>query len=614
MILINAHKLEKSFSNKTLFHSLNFGLNEGERVGLLGPNGAGKSTLLKILAGVTDLDSGQISKKRGLRIGYLEQTPTFGQNESILDALISKHSDPDDAYARAYEIMGVMDFYRFGDSFLARKLSGGWQKRLALARELMREPELLLLDEPTNHLDVASIMWLEQYLCELPIAMLIVTHDRLFLQRVVTRIMDLDPRNPNELLDVPGDYLSYLEIKEQELNAQARHEKVLRNTLRRETEWLRRGAKARQTKQKARIEAAHELAEDVSDLAAKNRQQKVALDFGELGKTPKKLIEAIGISKSYGGENLFSDLDVLITPKSRLAILGHNGCGKSTLIRTILGYDKPDAGRVKIGATESSVAADVKIAYFEQNRETLNPDLSVFKNICLHGDFVDYRGQHIHARSYLDRFLFSGAKVDLPVAKLSGGEQARLRLAQLMLKDAQVLVLDEPTNDLDSDTLEVLENALSEFNGAVIIVTHDRYFMDAVSNQILAFAPEGHPDRTLKLFSSFLQWETWYEGIKSQNRNPSIKKGGPEGSKAKLLEPSPSTSSRLTSKEKSELDKMESTIQRLESELETLTSQSLQTDLMHDHQKLGKIHTEMAKLQETIDAHYKRWAELEKRR
>ena len=608
MILINAHKLEKSFSSKTLFRSVSFGLDEGERVGLLGPNGAGKSTLLKILAGFADLDNGQISKKRGLRLGYLEQTPTFDQNENILQALLSKCDDPDDSYARAYEMMGVMDFYRFGDSFPAQKLSGGWQKRLALARELMREPELLLLDEPTNHLDVESILWLEEYLRELSTALLIVTHDRLFLQRVVTRIMDLDPRNPNELLNVPGDYLKYLEIKEQELNTQARHEKVLRNTLRRETEWLRRGAKARQTKQKARIEAAHELAENVSDLSAKNRHQKVGLDFGELDKTPKKLIEATGISKAYNGETLFTELDMLITPKTRLAILGHNGCGKSTLIRTILGYEKPDAGRVKIGATESSVAGDVKISYFEQNRDTLNPIQTVFKNICPHGDFVTYRGQHIHARSYLDRFLFSGNKVDMPVAKLSGGEQARLRLAQLMLKDAQVLVLDEPTNDLDSDTLEVLENALTEFNGAVILVTHDRYFMDAISRQILAFPPEGYPDRKLQLFSSYLQWEEWYESFKNQT-----KKSSPEKSitGAKTLQTE--GSARLSSKEKSERDKMESAIQKLEAELEALTAQSLNPEFVKDHQKMARLHTEMARLQESIDAKYKRWEELEMR-
>ncbi len=614
MILINAHKLEKSFSSKTLFSSISFGVDERERVGLLGPNGAGKSTLLKILAGSVELDSGQISRKKGLRLGYLEQTPTFNQNETIIEAMISRCDDPDDAYALAYELMAVMDFYRFGESFLSHKLSGGWQKRLALARELVREPELLLLDEPTNHLDVTSILWLEQYLCELSTAMIIVTHDRLFLQRIVTRIMDLDPHNPNELLNVPGDYLKYLEIKEQELNAQARHERVLRNTLRRETEWLRRGAKARQTKQKARIEATHELAENVSDLSEKNRRQKVNLDFGELDKTPKKLIEAVGISKSFNGEALFDGLDVLITPKTRLGILGHNGCGKSTLIRTILGYEKPDTGRVKIGATESSLASDINISYFEQNRETLNPAQSVFKNICPHGDFVTYRDQHMHARSYLDRFLFSGNKVDLPVAKLSGGEQARLRLAQLMLKEAQVLVLDEPTNDLDSDTLEVLENALTEFNGAVILVTHDRYFMDAVSSQILAFPPEGCPDRKLQLFSSYLQWEEWYTGFINETAKSNSHKQITKNIDATKPKPNIETPGRLSSKEKLELEKMDSLIQNLEAELEALTAQSLNMDFLKDHQKMAKLHMDMAKLQETIDAKYKRWEELEKRR
>jgi len=595
MLLVNAHKLEKSFAHKTLFKGVGFSVQSGERVGLLGPNGAGKSTLLKILAGLAEPDAGQVTRKKGLSLGYLEQTPTFKNDETILSAILSRVANPDDAYAKAYELIGLLELHQFADDFLVCKMSGGWQKRVALARELILEPELLLLDEPTNHLDVESILWLEEYLKQAPFAVLMVTHDRLFLQRVATRILDLDPRNPNYILSVDGDYLTYLEAKEHELHALARHEKVLKNTLRRETEWLRRGAKARQTKQKARIEAAHDLADIVGDLRDKNRHQRVGLDFGEVEKSPKKLIEALGISKKYGEQVLFQDLDLLITPKTRLALLGHNGSGKSTLIRLLLQKEQPDTGAVKVGATISSASDEIKISYFEQARETLNLKESVFKNICPHGDFVSYRGQPMHARSYLDRFLFTGIKVDLPAEKLSGGEQARLRIAQLMLHEAQVLVLDEPTNDLDADTLDVLEHALNEFNGAVILVTHDRYFMDAVSNQILAFPPNDYPDRHLQKFASYLQWEDWFASLKSGGgQNTSQNLAGAPAAGGAVGDDGNKKPGKLSFKEKFELENIESEIQKLEAEL-TET----------------KDYKKMAELQSTIENKYARWQLLE---
>jgi ABC transport system ATP-binding/permease protein len=600
MILINAHKLGKSFANKTLFRQVGFNIEDKERVGLIGPNGAGKSTLLKILAGLMEADSGQVTRKRGLRLGYLEQTPTFKGDETILACILSKCLHPDDSFAKAYELMGLLDLFHFGEDFLVSKLSGGWQKRVALARELILEPELLLLDEPTNHLDVTSILWLEDYLKAAPFAVLMITHDRLFLQRVATRILDLDPRNPHEMLSVNGDYAQFLEAKEHELHALSRQETVLKNTLRRETEWLRRGAKARLTKQKARIDATHELADTVSELQNKNRHQKVNLDFGELEKSPKKLIEAKAIAKTYDGKTLFKDLDLLITPKTRLALLGHNGSGKSTLIRVILGLEKPESGSVRIGSTASAVASDIRISYFEQTRETLDMQASVLKNICPAGDFVSYRGQQLHVRSYLDRFLFNGVKVDLPVFKLSGGEQARLRIAQIMLKEAQILVLDEPTNDLDSDTLDILQNALTDFNGAVILVTHDRYFMDAVANQILAFPPEDFTDRSLQKFASYLQWEEWFANEK--NRPAAAVK-----QTAKVAE---TPSQKLSFNEKFELDNMEASILALENELKELTKKSELPEMLTNASELVKLTKQMNRLQSEIEKKYSRWSEL----
>jgi ATP-binding cassette subfamily F protein uup len=411
----------------------------------------------------------------------MEQTPTFKPGATVFESILEKCFDKDDSYGKAYELFAALELAQFGEEHRVDQLSGGWQKRVALARELILEPDLLLLDEPTNHLDVTGILWLEEYLRNAAFSVLMITHDRLFLQRTVNRVLDLDPRNPNYLLSVNGDYAQYLEAKDLELAALQRHERVQKNTLRRELEWLGRGAIARIKKQTARIKSTEQLRDDVEDLTRKNQKKLVTLGFGETDRAPKRLIEATGISKSYGETKLFENFDLLISPKTRLGLLGENGCGKSTLIKILIGTETADTGKIK-------TADDIQVSYFEQGRETLDFKKSVLKNICPVGDFVHFQGNHVHVRSYLDKFLFSGTKIDLPVGKLSGGEQARLRLAQIMLNKCQVLILDEPTNDLDSDTLDVLENALSEFQGAVILVTHDRYFLDAVSNQILTFA------------------------------------------------------------------------------------------------------------------------------
>ncbi len=602
MILLSAHEIAKSFSGRTLFEKLSVGIEERERIGFVGPNGAGKSTLLKILAGLMEPDSGQISRRKGLRIGFLSQTPEFGPEVTIEDAILEKCPDRDESLGRLYELMAKLDLSQFGEASLVGRLSGGWQKRVALARELAPSPELLFLDEPTNHLDVSSILWLEDFLRSAPLSVLMVTHDRLFLQRVAKRILDLDPRNPNYLLSVNGDYSRYLETKETELKAQARHEWVEKNRLRRETEWLRRGSIARQTKQSARIDAAGELKDAVADLKSKNRAQEVDLSFGEAEHSPNKLIEARGIAKKFGDRILFRDLDLLITPKTRLGLLGDNGCGKSTLIRVLLGDESVDEGRLKR-------AEGLEVAYFEQSRETLIPELSVLKNICPEGDYVFFHGQSVHVRSYLDRFFFSGHKVDLPVRKLSGGEQARLRLAQMMLKQAQVLILDEPTNDLDAQMLESLENSLTEFNGAVILVTHDRYFLDAVSNQILAFPGSGSADRTLLKFASYFQWESWFQEERSRMGSRAVKTdSAPQPIEAPAKKP------RLSFKDKFELENMEKNILELESRLGALKAESEILAVRSNHVRLSEIHSEIAALEKEIERKYERWTVLDGRK
>lgn len=598
MLLINTHKLEKSFAGKVLFKDVSLGIEEGERVGLVGPNGAGKSTLLKILAGRMTADAGEVTAKKGLRLGYLEQTPTFKPDETILDAILSKCEDVHESMASAYEWMARLELSQFGDDFKVQDLSGGWKKRVALARELVLAPELLLLDEPTNHLDVTSILWLEEFLSRAPFATLMITHDRLFLQRTVNKIFDLDPKNPNYLISTTGGYLEYLEEKAILLAGQEQKELAMKNTLRRETEWLRRGAKARLTKQKARIDRAGNLKEDVEELSAKNATRKVKIEFKETDRNPQKLIEVDHVTKSYEGRVLFKDFSYLVTPKTRLALLGDNGSGKSTLIRILLQEEAPTSGRV--------VQADkLKIAYFEQNRETLKPKESVLKNICPEGDYVHYQGKYVFARSYLERFLFNRQQMDLPVEKLSGGEQSRLRLAQLMLNEAQVLILDEPTNDLDVATLTVLEESLQEFNGAVILVTHDRFFMDQVASDVLAFHKHGDGSTTMEKFAGYLQWEEWFEEQKELQAQ--------ELKKEKKAEKSAAKSVKLSFKEKFELDNMESTIFELEEKLSALQAESAKPEVVSQATKVQELFAEISVLQTKIEGLYSRWAELEKK-
>ncbi len=543
-----------------------------------------------------DVDSGTVSRKRGLRLGFMEQMPSFDGDATIMSAVLEKAADPNESFALAMTVMAQLNLGIFDENKPVSELSGGWRKKVALAREIVSEPELLLLDEPTNHLDITSILWLEEYLRSAPFAVMMVTHDRLFLQRVANRILDLDPRNPNSLLSVNGDYAMYVQAKEHELGALERQEKVQRNQLRRELEWLSRGSIARQTKQSARIEATADLKANVEALERQNRPRALDIEFGDAQSGPKKLIEIQDVTKAYGDHVLFKDLNLLVGRRSRLALLGDNGTGKSTLIKIMLGLEQPDSGTIKR-------ADKLQYSHFEQGRDTIDPKLSVLKNLCPEGDYVICQGQAMHVRSYLDRFLFPGIKAELPAVKLSGGEQARLRLAQLMLNASQVLVLDEPTNDLDTDTLEVLESALKDFNGAVILVTHDRYFMDAVADEILAFPPTPESEPVLEKFASYFQWETWYREQLIQARNKAKARA-----KAEAAGPA---KTKLSYKDKFELENMEAAVLALETRINELTSQSLLPEIVADHKKLGEIHSTLSSAQAELEKKFQRWAELE---
>jgi len=601
-ILVTARDLGKSFSARPLFEGVGFTLSEGERVGLIGPNGAGKSTLLRILVGQDSPDRGELILRRGLRVGFVAQVPCFQPGHSVRQAVLAGASADDhdvqwQAEARADELIARLELSgpQAGADAPVARLSGGWQRRVALAAALAAEPELLLLDEPTNHLDVESILWLERFVAQAAFATVTVTHDRLFLQRVSNRILELDRRNRGGLLSVDGDYATFLERKEELMAAQERREASLRNILHRETEWLRRGAPARSTKQQARIQRAEALAVEVEELAVRNRVGTATLQFSVASRNPRRLIEAKGVAKGYDGKTIFRDVDLFLGPGSRVGLIGKNGCGKSTLLRVLVGQEPPDAGRVL-------TADSFEVAYFEQQRESLAPSLSVIDTLCPGGDHVDFRGKRVHVSGYLARFLFRPEQGKLAVGQLSGGEQSRLVLARLMLRPANVLVLDEPTNDLDLATLDVLEETLIGFEGAVLLVSHDRHFLDRATTGLLAFS-ELSPGTVTHLVG-LSQWESWY----ADEREAMAAAAGRD-KPARL--PATGPRHKLSYKDQRELDSMEPRIAEAEARLASLEAEQASPAVASNASRLVELGRLIESARGEVDGLYQRWAELE---
>lgn len=593
-LLVSCQSLSHSFGGRTLFENISFGVSEKDKIGLIGPNGVGKSTLLKIMLKKIKPDKGDVIHRTGIRFGYLEQQPEFDNSKSWMENILAVTDD----YAHAFEWISKLNLSEVDGDRKFSEFSGGMQKRMALARELAKNPDFLFLDEPTNHLDVDSIIWLEDFLSEQNLSFLMITHDRLFLERTCTQILDLDKKNPNYLLNSKTDFATHLENKIMLFEQQKSTLEKKKNTLTRETEWLRRGAQARQTKQKARQQGHAVLSDEVKDLKAKVNIKDIEFDFGEQ-KGPKKLVEFSHVDFSYGDHKIWTDFNFIISNKTRLGILGVNGSGKSTLLKLITGELQPDKGQVKI--TEN-----IKISYFEQSKDTIKPQVSLLKNICPQGDYVNFQGEFIYAKSYLERFGFAYEQMDLVAEKLSGGEKSRLRLAQLMLIEAQVLLLDEPTNDLDLETLMSLEQSLESFPGAVILVSHDRYFMDRVSSQILSINKQKY-----EFFSDYFQWESWYsrqvlanESIPEPNTVSTADMDSKKAAKKKGL----------GYKEEIEFQNMETTIHEKESQLHNLQNQVSMPEVQSDSQKVLEIYKNIESLQKQVEQLYERWSHLETKR
>src|SRR5262245_55266714 len=495
-LLLSCEAVSKSYGGRSLFDNLSFGLFEGDQAGLVGPNGSGKSTLLKILAGLITPDGGTRALRSGVRVGYVAQDPVFPSGATVGAVVIAALAsvEEDDRPSRLALALGRAGFAEGGAPVEA--LSGGWKKRLAIARELAAEPDILLLDEPTNHLDVEGILWLERTLTEWARAFVVVSHDRYFLEHVATRMLELNRIYPNGLFETEGAYSDFLDRRDAFLRGQAAYEDALANTVRREIAWLRRGAKARSTKAKGRIKEAGRLIEELEDRRARGSVAVAGIDFTASARRTRRRLVARDLTVSRGGQRLVSSLDLVVTPGTRVGLIGPNGSGKTTLLDVLAGALPPESGVVER-------ADQLRIVRFEQERGGLDPAQSLRRALAPEGDAVTWQGRSVHVASWAKRFLFRPEQLEVPVGHLSGGERARILIARLLRDPADPLILDEPTNDLDIPTLEVLEDRLAEFDGGLVLVTHDRFMLERVSTMIVALDGAGG----VATFADHAQWE-----------------------------------------------------------------------------------------------------------
>jgi len=496
--------------------------------------------------------------------------------------------------SRLAETLGRADFTDLDAT--AASLSGGWKKRLAVSAALAQAPDLLLLDEPTNHLDLAGIEWLESVLRNAPFACVVVSHDRYFLENVTTVMVELSRSYEGGFLRVEGNYSKFLQAKEDYLHAQQKHQEALENRVHNELEWLRRGPKARTTKSKARIDKAHELIGDLADMNARTRATATKIDFTATSRQTKNLMSLESVSYEVPGRTLFSKLDFNVTSGMRVGLVGPNGSGKTTLLRLLRGDLQPSAGKVK-------KADALRVVYFDQNRQ-LDPDVLLKRALAPDSDSVIYQDRVIHVAGWAARFLFTGEDLNRPVGRLSGGERARVLIAQLMLQPADVLLLDEPTNDLDIPTLEILEESLLEFRGALVLVTHDRFLLDRVSTLVLGLDGLGGAGR----FADYSQWESWQEeneALLSRKNAPKVNVVMPPAGAPQPLK------KRLTYKEDRELSMMEQTIANAEKLLAEKLAALHDPAIASDATALHAASVELESAQKSVDALYARWAELE---
>ena len=477
MNLLTMENITKSYTDRILLDDVGFSINENEKIGVIGVNGMGKSTLLKVVAGMEEADAGKISMGNQVKICYLPQTPVFTPGTTILQAAVGGNMEEWNRWTIEADARSMLNQLGFTDyEEKVEHMSGGQKKRVALVNALLTPADILILDEPTNHLDNAMSEWLENYLISFRGAVLMVTHDRYFLDRIATRIVEVDK---GKLYSYPGNYAKFVELKEERQNMALATERKRKSLLRTELEWLHRGARARSTKQKAHIDRIQAM-QEMKDI----QEEKQVLLTSTASRMGNKTIELSDISKSYGNHLLIRDYNYIFLKNDRIGIIGPNGCGKTTLLKIINGIVKPDTGTIEIGQT-------IRIGYFSQENEYMDDSMKVIDYVKEAGEYIQTSDGRITASQMLERFLFEGAIQWSKIEKLSGGEKRRLYLLRILMSAPNVLILDEPTNDLDIQTLTILENYLDGFDGIIIVVSHDRYFLDRTVRRIFAFEGEG---------------------------------------------------------------------------------------------------------------------------
>ncbi|NQT96127.1 MAG: ABC-F family ATP-binding cassette domain-containing protein [Candidatus Marinimicrobia bacterium] len=587
---LTTHAISKSYDIQPLFSAISLSLMPGERLGLIGPNGSGKTTLLKILAGEEEPDAGDILRKRNTSLIYLPQEDRFDPAMTVYDALfkyLPKDLPDWERDKRVEEIRSLIEFPDLQQETGA--LSGGWRKRLAIGQALLQQPAVILLDEPTNHLDLEGILWLENLLKSAPFAFILVSHDRYFLEHATNRIVELNQRYPAGYLKVDGNYSRFVEIRAKLLAEQSKHAVTLSNKVRREIDWLRRGPKARTTKARSRIDHARQMMDNLDQLKNRTHQRSVPqIEFDGTERKTKKLLEARKLRISRGGKLLFSNLELTLSPGTCLGIMGRNGSGKSTLLQLINRQLKPDRGWIK-------QADGVRIVTFDQKRDLMDENQSLQQALVHTGDSVVYRDKVVHIVSWAKRFLFKPEQLELPISQLSGGEKARVLLANLMVQPADILLLDEPTNDLDIPTLELLEESLSDFPGAIVLISHDRFLIDRLCDNLVYLAGDG----TVKYFADYSQLYRY------QNSGVTEPAATPENSPAT---PKPHLVKRATSKD---ISRVERNIGRVEAELNELNQAMADPVNQSNAAVLEELYNRQNSLKRERDRLYERWTELD---
>ncbi len=593
MLILNAQSITKRFGAQPLFRDISLTVNDGDRLALIGPNGAGKSTLLKILAGDVEPDTGEVSLRKRARVTYIAQESAFPAGatvRAVLESALERAAVPgNEREQRVREAFGRTGFASLGDE--AAAYSGGWRKRLAIAEAAIQQPDILLLDEPTNHLDLQGIEWLEEMLRQAAFASIVVSHDRYFLEGVANETAELSRAYPDGMLRFAGPYSTFLEKKQEYLQAEGKRQESLENRVRIETEWLRRGPKARTTKSKARIDNANALIGELQGMRTRASGGTAGIDFSATDRKTKRLVVIDGLTYGYEGRTLFKDLSFAVTAGMRVGLVGPNGAGKTTLLRLVSGELTPQAGEV-------ARANALRVVYFEQIRY-IDCSLTLRRALSLDSDSVVYNGKVLHVASWANRFLFTGEQLNQPVDRLSGGERARVLIARLMLEPADLLLLDEPTNDLDVPTLEILEEALLDHPGALMLVTHDRYMLDRVSNVVLGLDGEGNAGS----FADYGQWEEWQRANRVTGRSGAATSAPANGNGA-------GKKKKLSYMEQREWDGMEAQIEAAEALLAEKHARVDDPRVATDAEALNAALAAAAEAQEALDRLYERWGEL----